>query len=85
MAKVDEERAYVKALSQAQLTEAEIEALKSLKALDLLDMGTLAEAVAVKQWYKSECYRMRAEAASNGEEFNGYPIPPTRTYPFYEP
>ena len=85
MAKVDEERAYVKALSQAQLTEAECEALKALTAVDLLDMGTLAEAVAVKQWCKSESYRMRAKSASDGDEYSGYPVPPTRTYPFYEP
>ena len=85
MAKIDEERAYIKALSQAHLTEDEIKALKKLTAVDLLDMGTLAEAVVVKQWCKSESYRLRAKAASDGDEFQGYPIPPTRTYPFYEP
>jgi len=87
MAKIDKDTAYVKALSHAHLTQDEVEALKELTAVDLLDMGTLAEAVIVKQWCKSEEYRMRAQAATDGtgNDFQGYPLPPTSTYPFYEP
>lgn len=57
MAKLDEERAYVKAVQLVPLTEEELKTLKSLTAIDLLDMGTLSNAVTVKRWCKSEGLR----------------------------
>ena len=65
MAKIDQERAYVKAVQLAPLTESELEILKSLTAVDLLDMGTLSEAVTVKRWCKSESLRLKATQITN--------------------
>jgi len=85
MAKVDEERAYVKALERVPLTEDEVNILKKLTAVDLLDMGTLSEAVIVKSWCRTQEYRIRSQSTTDVGPYKGYPFPPTKTYPFYEP
>ena len=79
------ELSFSKALNQAPLSGKELDKLKELSAVELLDMGTLSEVVAVKQWCQREEFRHRAQAQlDRSKEFSGYPKPPTRSYPYYE-
>tara|TARA_B100000683_G_C12457426_1_gene542622 strand:- start:65 stop:337 length:273 start_codon:yes stop_codon:yes gene_type:complete len=77
------ELAYVKALDNAHLTRAELEELSQAPASELLLLGSMAEAVVVRNWTRREEYRMRAQDLQDGKRPEDANTSATRTFPFY--
>ena len=77
------ELAYVKALDNAHLTREELDELSKAPASELLLLGSMAEAVVVRNWTRREEYRMRAQDLMNNKSPEESTTSATRTFPFY--
>jgi len=79
------ERAFIKALDREPLTPDELLELMDKSAVELMEIGSVAECVHVKMWVKNESYRLRAQALQYGhdEDLKLFNRPPAHTYPFY--
>lgn len=77
------ELAYIKALDRDPLTRDELAELAQTPASELILLGSIAEAAAVRMWVRHESYRQTAQDLMDNRKEKWGSGAKTRTYPFY--